>query len=145
MIALVLWAPSAALAGFVWLLVPGPPTTRPWNDPLLHVIAVELLRSVPFATVLGVVASVLAAALWSGRARVRRPLQATLIVGALAPVALGLHMAPMFPLPEGLGSPVLWRLLLSLPVMVGAVCSGVPAVLAAWLLEKPEARAWAER
>lgn len=128
----------------MWLLVPGPPTTGLATDPIPHLVLVELLRSVPFVTVLGAVASLLALAFWAGVGRARRPLQAVLIVGALAPVALGLRLTFLLPLPEGLSSPRLWRLLFSTPALVGALFSGVPAGVAVWLLEKPAARRWTQ-
>jgi hypothetical protein len=140
---LVLWAPTAVVAGLVWVLVPGVPARHPYTDPLLQFILSELLRSVPTVTVFAAVASLLAVALQRRDGRVRRPLQAALILGAVVPFAYGLQIAMGIPLPPDLGSPAPFRLLFSLPVVVGSLISGVPALMAVWLLAKPEARRWA--
>jgi hypothetical protein len=137
----VLWAPTAVVAGLVWVLIPGLPARHPFTDPLLQFILSALLRSVPTVTVFATVASLLAVALQRGAGRARRPLQAALVLGAVVPFAYGLEIALGIPLPPGVGSPVPYRLLFSLPVVVGSLISGVPALMAVWLLEKPEARA----
>lgn len=141
--ALVLWAPSAVVAAIVWVLVPGVPARPPFTDPMLHFIVAELLRSVPYVTVFGTAVSVLAIALQKSDGRARRPLQAALVAGAVVPLLFGLWIALTLPLPEGLGSPTPYRLLFCLPVVVGSLFSGAPAVLAAWLLQQPSARRWA--
>ena len=142
MVTLVLWAPSAVVAGLAWLLVPGVPARPPYDDPLLQFILSELLRAVPFVTVFGILASLLAILLQRGEGRVYRPLQAALLLGAFVPLGFGLWMAFAIPLPEGVGSPTPYRLLFCLPVVVGSLASGVPAVMSAWLLQSAVARAW---
>jgi hypothetical protein len=142
MITLVLWAPSALVAGLAWRLVPGVPARHPYDDPLLHFILSELLRAVPYVTVFGTLASLLAVMLQRGDGRVHLVLQAALLLGAVVPLGFGLWMAFAIPLPEDLGSPAPYRLLFCVPVVVGSLVSGAPALMAVSLLRSPAARAW---
>jgi hypothetical protein len=141
-VSLALWAPTTVMGALLWLLFPDP-EKNPLSEPILRFFLTELRRAVPAITAFSVVASLLAAALWAGVSWVRRPLQAALIVGAVIPLWAAFWIGSRLPLPEGLEAAALWRVLFSTPTLVGALISGVPAVLAVWLLQSPDARRWA--